>query len=242
VLEQWTTAATIRAFPRGKIVHDPPIELPLEGALWLRESTKEELVAQWARIVRAHRLDVRERHKVTGVTGEAGAFLVSVETVAGLRTVKASRVLLATGRRGTPRPLDAEIAAGQAGRVSYTLSDARALAGKRVLVVGLGDSAMEAAVALARQPGTEVTMSYRGADFRRGRARNIEEVRRLVESGRVRMVFESRVVRVDERGAWLLSQGADAPEPRAVDAVLALLGGQPSRDLLCSAGVRFEDE
>ena len=241
VLEQWTTAATIRAFPRGKIVHDPPIELPLEGPLWLRESTKEELVAQWARIVRAHRLDVRERHKVTGVSGQAGAFVVSSETPSGVRTVGAARVLLATGRRGTPRLLDAEIAPGVARQVSYTLSDARALAGKRVLIVGLGDSAMEAAVALARQPGTTVTMSYRGASFRRGRARNIEEARRLADSGRVRIAFESRVIRLDERGAWLQTEGREAPERTVVDVVLALLGGELSRGLLDAAGVRFEE-
>jgi thioredoxin reductase/NAD-dependent dihydropyrimidine dehydrogenase PreA subunit len=240
VLEQWTTAATIRAFPRGKIVHDPPIELPLEGPLWLRESTKEELVAQWARIVRAHRLDVREQHEVMGVAGERGAFELSSKTPWGVRTVRACRVLLATGRRGTPRPLDAEVAHGVVGQVSYTLSDARALAGKRVLIVGLGDSAMEAAVALVRQPGTTVTMSYRGPGFRRGRARNIDEVRRMADSGRVRIAFESQVVRVDERGAWLRYQGRDALERIGVDVVLALLGGEPARGLLDAAGVRFD--
>jgi thioredoxin reductase len=241
VLDQSTTAATIRSFPRGKIVHDPPIELPLEGALWLRESTKEELVAQWARIVRAHRLDLREHHKVTGISGERGAFVISAQTPVGVKTVRAARVLLATGRRGTPRPLDAVVAPSAAGKVSHTLSDARALAGKRVLVVGLGDAAMEAAVALARQPGTTVTVSYRGSGFRRGRARNIEEVQRLAASGRVRVVFESTLEGVDERSAHLRISGRSEPEAIEVDVVLALLGGEPSRGLLEAAGVRFHD-
>jgi thioredoxin reductase len=242
VLEQSTLAATIRAFPRGKIVHDPPIELPLEGALWLRESTKEELVAQWMRIARTHRIDVRERHRVTAVTGERGVFVVSAESPEGARTVHAARVLLATGRRGTPRALDAEIAPAAAARVLHALSDARALAGRRVLVVGLGDSAMEAVVALARQPGTEVTVSYRGAGFTRGRARNIDEVRRLAAAGRVRIAFESRVLRVDEHGAVLRRGGVSRPEERvAADVVLALIGGEPSRGLLEAAGVRMEE-
>lgn len=242
VLDQSTAAATIRAFPRGKIVHDPPIELPLEGPLWLRESTKEELVAQWVRIVRAHRLDVREHHHVTGVTGERGAFVVSAATPDGPRTVRAARVLLATGRRGTPRPLDAEIAPSAASRVAYTLSDAAAFAGKHVLVVGLGDSAMEAVVALARQPGTTVTVSYRGAGFRKGRARNIDEAQRLVAGGRVRLVLESTVVRIDERVAQLRVAGQPALERVPVDAVLALLGGEPGRALLEASGVRFHGE
>jgi thioredoxin reductase/NAD-dependent dihydropyrimidine dehydrogenase PreA subunit len=241
VLEQSTIAATVRAFPRGKIVHDPPIDLPLEGALWLRESTKEELVAQWTRIVRTHRVEVREHHRVTGIGGVDGAFAVSVETPAGPRAVRAAKVLLAIGRRGTPRTLEAEVAPGAETRVLHALSDARALAGRRVLVVGLGDSAMEAVTALARQAGTTVTVSYRGAGFARGRARNVEAVRRLAASGRVRIVFESHVVRVDDQGATLrLGPGGAHKEHVAADVVLALLGGEPSRALLQAAGVRLE--
>jgi thioredoxin reductase/NAD-dependent dihydropyrimidine dehydrogenase PreA subunit len=238
VLEQWTIAASVRAFPRGKIVHDPPIELPLEGALWLRESTKEELVAQWTRIVRAHRLDVREHHRVTGVSGSAGDFSVSADTPQGPRVLRASRVVLAIGRRGTPRPLEAAIAPAAATRVVHALSDARAFAGKSVLVVGLGDSAMEAVLALARQKGTTVTLSYRGAGFVRGRAHNIDQVQRLVASGRVRLLLESQVTHVDER--WAVLRTPAGVEKVRVDAVLALLGGEPSRALLEAAGVRLE--
>jgi thioredoxin reductase/NAD-dependent dihydropyrimidine dehydrogenase PreA subunit len=239
VLEQSSLAATIRAFPRGKLVHAGPLDLPLEGALWLRESTKEELLAQWTRIVRSHRLAVREHHKATAVAGEHGRFLVSAETPEGTRTLRAARVLLAVGRRGTPRPLEADIAPGAAARVVFALSDARAYAGRRVLVVGLGDSAMEATIALARQRGTTLTVSYRGADFARGRARNIEEMRRLAASRRVRIVFGSRVTRVDERDA-VLAVGAGGTERLAVDVVLALLGGEPPRALLEAAGIGLE--
>jgi thioredoxin reductase/NAD-dependent dihydropyrimidine dehydrogenase PreA subunit len=238
VLEQSTVAATLRAFPRGKIVHDPPIDLPLEGGLWLRECTKEELVAQWARIVRAHRLEVREQHKVTGIAGAAGDLVVTCETPQGRRALPARRVLLAIGRRGTPRPLDAEITASAATRVVYALSDARQLAGRRVLVVGLGDSAMEAIIALARQPGTTLAVSYRGHDFTRGRARNIDEVRRLAASGRVRLMLASAVERVDEQGAVLRTRAGS--ERIAADIVLALLGGEPARALLQAAGIRME--
>jgi thioredoxin reductase/NAD-dependent dihydropyrimidine dehydrogenase PreA subunit len=237
VFEQSTIAASIRAFPRGKVVHDPPIELPLEGALWLRECTKEELVAQWSRIARVHRLDVRECHRVVSVVREASGFVVGTDGPEGPFDLRASRVLLAVGRRGTPRPLDAEIADAAQGRVLGALSDARALAGRRVLVVGLGDSAMEAITAVARQPGTTVTVSYRGTGFAHGRARNIEEVRRLVERGRVRLVWQSSVTRVDER--WALMRTPEGVEKLRVDVVLALIGGVPGAALLQGAGVRM---
>ncbi len=237
VLEQFELGASIRAFPRNKLVHDPPLDLPLVGPLWLRESTKEELIAQWTRIVREHRVDVRERHRVVGVVRQGGQLHVTAETPRGRRVVRAKRVLMAIGRRGTPRKLDAEIAPGAASCVASSLSDARALAGRHVLVVGLGDSALEAIVALARQPGTTVTVSYRGAGFARGRARNIDAVRRLSEAGRVRLLFDSTVVRVDP-GRATVQRSDGTPEEVPAEHVLALLGGEPSLALLQSAGVR----
>jgi thioredoxin reductase (NADPH) len=122
--------------------------------------------------------------------------------------------------------------------VVYALSDARALAGRRVLVVGLGDSAMEAIIAIARQPGTKLTVSYRGDGFARGRARNIDEVRRLAASGRLRLIFASAVERVDEQGAVVRSR--QGTERIAADLVLALLGGEPARALLHAAGICME--
>jgi thioredoxin reductase/NAD-dependent dihydropyrimidine dehydrogenase PreA subunit len=237
VLEQSTIAATIRAFPRAKIVHDPPIDLPLEGALWLREATKEELVGQWTRIVRAHRLDVRERHRVTSVTGAAGRFDVAGRGPGGEHVVRAARVLLATGRRGTPRQLRVPIAPPARVRVTYALSDARALAGKEVVVVGLGDSAMEAAVALARQPRTVLTVCHRGTGFVRGRARNVDAVRRLVDAGRIRMLLETVVEEVGD--GWVLVRTPSGREKLRADAVVALIGGEPPNALLQAAGVRM---
>lgn len=236
VLEQSQLAASIRSFPRGKIVHDPPIDVPLEGALWLRESTKEELVAQWTRIVRTHRIEVREDHRVVSVERDEGLHVLVASTPGGSRSIRAARVLLAVGRRGTPRKLDAVIEPEAVPRVHHALSDARAYAGRRVLVVGLGDSAMEAVIALARQPGSTVTVSYRGADYARGRAANVDAVRRLVASGRVRLLLRSHVARIDAR--WALVRTAEGIEKVAIDTVLALIGGEPPTALLRAAGLR----
>lgn len=237
VLEQSQLAASIRSFPRGKIVHDPPIDLPLEGPLWLRESTKEELVAQWTRIVRTHRIDVREEHRVVSFGQERGRHTVVAATARGDCSFVAARVLLAIGRRGTPRRLDAVIEPEAVARVHDALSDARAHAGRRVLVVGLGDSAMEAVVALARQPGATVTVCHRGPDFSRGRAANVDAVRRLVANGRVRLLVRSHVTRIDAR--WALVRTPAGVEKVAIDTVLVLIGGEPSHALVRAAGLRF---
>lgn len=241
VLEQATVAASIKSFPREKIVHDPPLDLPVEGELWLKQATKEELLAQWTRIVRARSLDVREGQRVVDIAKRDGSFVVTTEHAEdGVRAeLRATRVVLAIGRRGTPRRLDTEVERGAEDRIAYALADARSFEGKRVLVVGLGDSAMEAALALARQPGTAVTISYRGARFARGKAKNIAEIERLVAERKLRILFETVPVAVTRTGVTLAGTGRHGGRRTvAADAVLVLIGGAPAWDLLTRAGIR----
>jgi thioredoxin reductase len=230
-LEQGSVASSVRSFPRNKLVFDQPMNLPVEGDLWLQESTKEELLSQWTRIVRKRKLAIRENHRVSDITRTDGRFVVTAEG-----TFVAPRLVLAIGRRGTPRVLECPIDAVAAGKVAYSLADARSFASQRVLIVGLGDSAMEAAIAIARQPGTTVTISYRGSDIARGRARNVAELKSLVARGRVRIVYESRVSRVDASSVTLHAAGSTLELPN--DAVVALMGGTPSWDLLQRAGIK----
>jgi thioredoxin reductase/NAD-dependent dihydropyrimidine dehydrogenase PreA subunit len=238
VLEQASIAASIQSFPRDKIVHDPPLELPVEGELWLGEATKEELLAQWSRIVRARALDVREGRRVTSIAREGDVFVVAAAGEPA-ETLRASRIVVAIGRRGTPRELDLAVERGAEDRVSYALADARSFAGKRVVIAGLGDAAMEAAVALAHQPGTSVTISYRGAGFKRGKSRNIAEVEQLIAKGRVRLLYETVPVAVT-RSAVTLGGTVAGKGRRTIpaDLLLVLVGGVAAWDLLARAGVR----
>jgi thioredoxin reductase len=149
--------------------------------------------------------------------------------------VRARRVVLAIGRRGTPRRLPIEVPPAWADRVHYSLADARSFAGQRVLVVGLGDVAMESAVALSRQAGTRVAVSYRGRDFRRGKARNIEETRRRALAGALRMCFDTEVARF-ESGRVIL-RGPAGETAIDCDAVLVMIGTIPPVDLLVQVGL-----
>ena len=243
VLEQATVAASVKSFPRDKIVYDPPLDLPVEGELWMKEATKEELVAQWTRIVRARALDVREERRVTAIERDPaiaeGAFVVTSTRDEGSETYRAARVVLAIGRRGTPRLLDLAIDPGAEERVSYALADARSFAGKRIVIAGLGDNAMEAAIALARQPETTVTLTHRGATFTRGKARNIAEVKDLAAKGRLRILFETVPTAVSRTTVTVV--GVTTGKGRRTlqaDALLVLVGGVPSWDLLARVGVR----
>ncbi len=197
VIEQGSVAQSIKSFPRGKLVFDQPLELPVTGKLWLRESTKEELLSHWLRIVRQAALPVREDTRMTAVAREvaSGLFQVTTEPREGgaPRVTAARRVLLAIGQRGSPRRLPFALAPDVEARVHYHLSDAKSFEGQRVIVVGLGDVAMEAAVALSRQPSTAVTLVHRGDGFSRGKSRNIGEVKRLVEAGRIGLRLSTQI-------------------------------------------------
>jgi len=244
VVEQATVAASVKSFPRDKIVYDPPLDLPVEGELWLKEATKEELVAQWTRIVRARAIDVREGRRVTDIARDPsapeGAFVITTAKTDGAPEVyRASRAVLAIGRRGTPREIELAVEAGAEGRVSYALADARSFAGKRVVIAGLGDTAMEAAIAIARQPETSVTISYRGATFTRGKARNISEVRDLVAKGRLRILFETVPVAVTRTSITIAGvTPGKARRTLQAEGLLVLVGGLPSWDLLGRCGIR----
>lgn len=238
VLEQSTIAASIKSFPRGKIVHDPPLTLPVEGDLWLAEATKEEIVAQWERIVRVRALQVREGHRVAAIARrEDGVFVVEAVAAGARVDLTARRVVVAIGRRGTPRTIPLELERGADERVHYALADAAAFARKRVVVVGLGDTAMEAALALSRQPGTRVTLVARGATFSRGKAKNVADVERAVAEGRLGLRFGTRVVGVGKSQVRLVDDTTGAGESLANDALFVLVGGVPSWDLLEKIGI-----
>ena len=244
VLEQGTVAESIKSFPRGKLVFDPPLELPVAGKLWLEESTKEELLSHWLRIVRKEKLPIREGERMTEVRKDGDLFeVVTIVTATGAEATRlARRVLLAIGQRGTPRKLGCPVPPEAEDRVHYRLFDAKSFEGRRVVVVGLGDVAMEAAIALSRQPGTTVTVVARARDFSRGSSRNIGEMKRLAASGRVAMRWESEVATVSRSELRLRSAAGESRESREsrepYDALLVLIGSIPPKDLLERAGVR----
>ncbi len=242
VIEQGSVAQSIRSFPRGKLVFDQPLELPVTGKLWLRESTKEELLSHWLRIVRQARLPIREDTRMTDLARDDGGFLVTVAPREGGATevIRARRVLLAIGQRGSPRRLGFPLAPEVEARVHYHLADARSFEGMRVVVVGLGDVAMEAAVALSRQPGTRVTLVHRGEGFARGKARNIAEVKRLVDAGRVALHLRTEVAAL--AADHLTLRGPEGEASMGWDAALVMIGSIPPREVLRAAGVRTISE
>jgi thioredoxin reductase/NAD-dependent dihydropyrimidine dehydrogenase PreA subunit len=239
VLEQASIAESIRRFSRGKLVLDAGSS-DEQAPLWLGDAPKEELLKRWLYDVRSARLDVREGSRVMDISANdptIGGFSVTVEREARRETQRAAQVLIAAGARGTPRALPVPVPESLEGRVHYELSDARTFAGKRVIVVGLGDVAMETALALAAQPGSEVSVAHRAAGFRRGKQRNIDALSALVARGRVKICFRTEVEGFGPSALVVRCDGKRSVLP--FDALFVHIGSVPAHDLLRAAGVAF---
>ncbi len=233
-IDQNDIGGTVRKYPRRKLVMTQPVDLPLYGRVRKTEYVKEELIELWQGVLEQHGVKVRERVKFLGTRREGGR-LVS-ETSQG--PVSTRCVLLALGRRGTPRKLG--VPGEEQEKVLYQLVDAATYKGLRCLVVGGGDSAIEAALGLAAQTGNDVTLSYRKPEFFRIKARNEERIRAAAAEGTVHLALGSEVRSVGEEHVDLTAEGRAARLPN--DFVFVFAGGEPPYPLLKGMGVRFWGE
>jgi thioredoxin reductase/NAD-dependent dihydropyrimidine dehydrogenase PreA subunit len=224
VIEQASVAESIRSFPRGKLVFDQPLNLPLCGPLWMEECTKEELLSKWTYIVRRERLPIREGWRLAGLRRRGGAFVATVHAATDGSThfIRSARVLLAVGRRGSPRKLGLALDTATQSKVFYHLADAKSFEGKRVVVVGLGDVAIEASAALACQAGTQVTVVHRGQGPGHVKLRNASEFQRLVAAHRLRFLARSEVCAVSPDRIEITGQ--QGGEALAYDALFVMIG------------------
>lgn len=226
---------TVAAYPRRKMVMTQPVDLPLHGRLRQLTYQKEELIALWEGVVRRHDLPIRTGIQLTDIQRRDGAFVA--QTTRG--AITAANVCLALGRRGTPRKLD--VPGEDLPKVAYSLLDAESYQGRRILVVGGGDSAVEAALGLAGQPDNQVTLSYRKKAFFRLKARNEHRITKALREGRLRAIFESEVTAIEPQQVRLRTgDNGTAAQTLANDEVFILAGGVPPFGMLEKAGVSFD--
>jgi thioredoxin reductase len=206
-----------------------PAKLALVGTMRFAETSKEALMDYWEGVAREHALEVQCNERALDIAGERGAFVVT--TSRGQRRCRA--VLLALGRRGTPRQLG--VPGEDLPKVVYRLSDPAQYRGQKVLVVGGGDSALEAALALAGEADTDVTLSYRSSAFTRAKPKNRAAIDSARDAGRVRVLLESNVVEIRDGAAVLEHRGKRIG--LANDAVIVCAGGVLPTPFLKQVGV-----
>ncbi|ARN83114.1 NAD(P)-binding domain-containing protein [Methylocystis bryophila] len=231
-LEQDTLGGTVAHFPRGKLVMTQPFTLPLAGTFKFNELSKEELIEFFESVIQSNGLEIRTGERVEHVSREGDGFLVT--STQG--TYKTRAVLLTIGRRGTPRKLDVPGEDHQ--KVVYRMIDPQQYQGRHVLVVGGGDSALEAACEIADQPGTTVTLSHRSENFSRAKVKNRDRVERARQEGRVEVLYSSSVKRISAEHVEIKYDG----EVRTItnDDVIVCVGGILPTPFLKNMGIEVE--
>jgi thioredoxin reductase (NADPH) len=231
-VEQGTLGGTVAHFPRGKLVMTSPAELPLVGKVKFAEVSKEKLLEFWGGVVNETGVELNFEERVLSIVPEGKHF--RIETSNG--SFRAKTVLLAIGRRGTPRLL--EVPGEDQSKVVYRLIDPEQYVGQNVLVVGGGDSALEAAGSIADEEGTTVTLSYRGEAFSRARAKNRDRVDAGVVSGRINVQLRSTVELIGSDKVILKTVNGLMDIPN--DVVIVCAGGILPTQFLKDVGIEVE--
>lgn len=234
LLDEREIGGTILQYPRRKLVMTQPVELPLYGWLSQDEYSKEALVQTWQEITDRFHLNACSGHRVESVRTINSYFDIRTDQA----QYSARFVVLAMGRRGTPRKM--EVPGEDLPKVMYQLIDAQSYTNKHMLVVGGGDSAVEAAVGLAKQPGNTVTISYRKNSFFRVKKKNEDAIGKLLSSHGLTAMFDSQVLEV--RPDSVLLQTKSGPIELPNDYVIVQIGGIPPFDMLKQMGIAFGGE
>jgi thioredoxin reductase/Pyruvate/2-oxoacid:ferredoxin oxidoreductase delta subunit len=231
-LEQDTLGGTIYTFPRSKIIMTSAMELPLYGKVKLFETSKTELLNLWQDALSKNSIEIKENSKVDEILRKDDYF--EVKTLNGeIHTAKS--ILLAIGRRGTPRKLD--VAGEMQEKVAYRLLEPEEISGKEIVVVGGGDSAIESALLLSDK--NHVILAYRGNAFSRIKPRNNERIVKAAQEGKPEIRFNTTVTEIGKTDITLLNSDTGEAVTIPNDLVYIFAGGELPTQFLMKAGIQI---
>ncbi len=231
-LERDEIGGTVAKYPRQKLVMTSPVEFPMYGKFKKMQLSKENLLAFWDMILNRADFNCSTGEKVEDIKkGEDNVFTVTTAT----NQYHARAVILALGKAGEPRKLG--VKGEDLSKVMYRLIEADHYINKKILVIGGGDSAVEAAMGLANQSGNQVTLSYRGERFSRIKERNEKRIEECMKSGKIRVLFNSNPVEFKSESVIMDIAGTTQEIPN--DFVWIFAGGTPPYAFLKKIGVAF---
>jgi thioredoxin reductase/NAD-dependent dihydropyrimidine dehydrogenase PreA subunit len=229
-LEQDTLGGTVAHYPRGKLVMTAPAHLPRHGKVKFNEISKESLLSFWTGVAEKNDLHIQFQEKVESIVPRDGGF----DVVTSRRSLRSQTVLLTIGRRGSPRSLG--VPGEDLSKVVYRLIEPEQYRDRRVLVVGGGDSALEAAASLAEETNAVVTLAYRGAAIGRAKPKNRERLNSNVDAKRLDLWLNTEIATIAEDYVVLKREGKEYR--LANDSIIVCAGGVLPTELLRQAGVK----
>ena len=230
-IEQDSLGGTVYTFPRAKVVMTSPMDLPLFGKVKLTDTSKDELLQLWKKVLAENKIEIRENCKINEITTQKdGTFKLTTATG---DVYNSNNVLLAIGRRGSPRKLN--IIGEDLPKVAYRVLEPERIANKKIVVVGGGDSAIESALLLKDQ--NSVTISYRSEQFSRLKPKNKDNVERAISDRSIKVIFNSDLVSINERSVMI--KVAESITNIENDLVYIFAGGELPSQFLKNAGIEI---
>ena len=232
--DQDEVASTIKQYPRHKFLMAEPVSMPLYGNLYIADGTKESLISVWENIIANTGVEVSTKERVDNVRRDDD--VLEVQTPKGCYYGK--NVVLAMGKRGTPRRLN--VPGEDKSKVAYRLIEAETFENNDILVIGGGDSAVEAVLALSRAKRNRVTLSYRKDDFARVRERNQEFLATAEQQGLVQVLRSSSVAEIGDDSVRLDTKDGETTIPN--EFVFVMAGGESPEGFLRQIGVEIVEK
>ncbi|MBD0852611.1 NAD(P)-binding domain-containing protein [Maribacter arenosus] len=230
-LEQDSLGGTVYTFPRSKIVMTAPMDLPLYGKAKLYDTSKDELLQLWKKVISEHDLEIHEHTKVESIVPlEDDVFKITTNTG---KEYLCNQVLLSIGRRGTPRKLG--VPGEESQKVAYRLLEPEQISDKKIIVVGGGDSAIESALLL--KDDNDVILSYRKDKFSRLKPKNRDKIEEAITDQSIKVVYNSNLLSINDKSI-LLKTDTDEIEIEN-DLVYIFAGGELPTSFLQNAGIEI---
>jgi thioredoxin reductase len=232
-LEQDSLGGTVYTFPRSKIVMTSPMNLPLHGKVKLYDTSKDELLQLWNKVIAEHDIEIREQNKVENIIPQKDETF-KVITAAGEEYI-GNNVLISIGRRGSPRKLD--IPGEDSMKVAYRLLEPERISGKEIIVVGGGDSAIEASLLLMDE--NKVRQLVRTETLTRCKPKNRERITKANEEGKVNLMFSSSLISIGDTHCLIKTENDDEAIEVPNDLVYIFAGGILPTAFLEKPGIKI---
>lgn len=238
-IDQDNFGGSVANFPKRKLVMTAPAELPIIGKTHFKLTTKEELMDFWLSVRKRVQLPINAPERLVQLTrsetgGHQSSGVWRATTDQGEHVARA--VLLAIGRRGTPRQLG--VPGEDLSKVSYRMIDPDGYDGRHVMVVGGGDSALEAACSIAESGAASVALVYRQTVFKRAKRGNRERLEELAKRGTLSVHTESEPIEINPDNVKLKCAGGIRTLDN--DDIIICAGGTLPTGFLKETGIATE--